>query len=42
MKKALVIVLIVAILDGLGGYMLIRNDSSEPGVQASQNQLKIS
>ncbi|HEY5549961.1 MAG TPA: FMN-binding protein [Candidatus Saccharimonadales bacterium] len=39
MKKGLVIVLVVAILGGLGGYMLIQNESNEPAVQASQNRI---
>ena len=39
MKKALVVVLVVAILGGAGGYLLLQNDLEEPAaVQASQNQ----
>ena len=38
MKKALVIVLAIAILGGAGGYLLTKDDSSSSAVQNNQNQ----
>ncbi|MEX0881302.1 MAG: FMN-binding protein [Candidatus Saccharimonadales bacterium] len=41
MKKTLLIVMVVAVLGGLGGYMLIQNDSNESAAQTeSQNQTR--
>ena len=40
MKKGLVIVLAVAILGGLGGYLVLSGDTEPSAVESSQNQTR--
>jgi uncharacterized protein with FMN-binding domain len=40
MKKWLIVVFVVAILGGAGGYLLLKEDSSNPAAQNSQTQTR--